>query len=93
MSEELQEQPQEQSQENMESLKNEIKNELKEEMRKFRHRRKNRALYSIGIFLLGAVIGFGGGVASHFGHRSGHEMGHFQLQKGNHMQNHNFYKH
>jgi hypothetical protein len=63
-----------------ETLKNEIKNELRDEYSQFRRKRKKRVLYSICIFALGLVIGFGGGVASHNEHHFNH--GHFQ--KWNH---------
>jgi hypothetical protein len=63
-----------------ETLKNEIKNELKKEFSQFRQKRKKRVIYSICIFALGLVIGFGGGVASHNEHHFNH--GHFQ--KWNH---------
>jgi hypothetical protein len=77
----MSDEPQEQPQENYQSLKNEIKNELKEEFSHFRQKRKHRVLYSAGIFILGLVIGFGGGVVSHSEHHPGY--GHFQ--KMHHM--------
>jgi hypothetical protein len=65
---------------NNESLKNEIKSELKKEFSQFRRKRKKRVIYSICIFALGLVIGFGGGMATHNEHHFNH--GHFQ--KWNH---------
>ncbi|MDP4147327.1 MAG: hypothetical protein Q8936_23125 [Bacillota bacterium] len=81
MSDEPQEQPQEQPQENIQTLKNEIKNELKEEFSNFRQKRKHRLIYSITVFALGLVIGFGGGMASH----SEHGFGHGHVQEWHHM--------
>lgn len=83
MSDEPQEQPQEQLQEDSQSLKNEIKNELKEEFSHFRHRRKRRLIYTLCVFALGVVIGFGGGLASHAEHHFNH--GHDNIQKWHHM--------
>lgn len=84
MSDELQEQPQEQLQEDNETLKNEIKKELKEEFTIFRKKRKHRVIYTVCVFALGVIIGFGGGRASHFDHHFGH--GHNHNLKWHHMQ-------
>ncbi|MBI0577334.1 hypothetical protein IEC97_08170 [Neobacillus cucumis] len=87
MSDEPQEQPHEQSQEqleeNRETLKNEIKNELKAEFSNFRQKRKRRLVYSVCIFALGVLIGFGGGRATHFDHHYDHD----HIQKWHHKQN------
>jgi len=80
MPDEHQEQPQEevkeQIQEHSLTLKDEIKNELKEELRNSHQKRKRRVIYSVCIFALGVLIGFGGGSAVHYGHHNEH--GHFQ---------------
>jgi hypothetical protein len=70
------EEPQEQTPDHNQALKNEIKNELKEEYSQIHRKRKKRVIYSIGIFALGLVIGFGGGMATHHEHHLSH--GHFQ---------------
>ena len=72
----LPEEPQEPLPDNNQALKNEIKNELKQEYSHFHRKRKKRVIYSICIFALGLVIGFGGGMATHHEHHLGH--GHFQ---------------
>jgi hypothetical protein len=84
MSDEFQEQPQEQLQDNNETLKNEIKNDLKEEFGNFRKKQKHRVIYTVCVFALGVIIGFGGGMASHFEHHFGH--GHDHNQEWHHMQ-------
>lgn len=87
MSDEPQEQPHEQTQEqleeNRETLKNEIKNELKAEFSNFRQKRKRRLVYSVCIFALGVLIGFGGGRATHFDLHYDHD----HIQKWHHKQN------
>lgn len=83
MSDETQEQPQEQLQENSQTLKNEIKNELLEEFSHFRQKRKHRVIYTVCVFALGVVIGFGGGMASHFEHHF--DQGHGYNQEWHHM--------
>lgn len=67
---------QEQIEENSLNLKDEIKKELKEELRDLHQKRKRRVIYSVCIFALGVLIGFGGGSAVHYGHHNEHD--HFQ---------------
>ncbi|TDK61744.1 hypothetical protein E2K98_12710 [Bacillus salipaludis] len=78
----MSDEPQEQLQENSQTLKNEIKEELKVEFINFYQKRKRRIIYSVCIFALGVLIGFGGGRATHFEHHF--ERGH--IQKWHHKQ-------
>ncbi|OIK10334.1 hypothetical protein BIV60_21540 [Bacillus sp. MUM 116] len=77
-----QEQPQETFQESRQTLKNEIKNELKAEFSNFRQKSKRRFIYSVCIFALGVMIGFGGGRVTHFDHHAEHD----HIQKWHHKQ-------
>ncbi|WP_223593927.1 hypothetical protein [Neobacillus bataviensis] len=79
------EEPQEQPQVDIQALKDEIKSELKEEFSHLRHKRKHRVIYSICVFAVGLVIGFGGGAVSHSDHHHSHGPGHEQFQKWHHM--------
>mgnify|MGYP001104021774 CR=1 FL=1 len=85
MADEPQIQPQEENQEpfqdNTLTLKDEIKNELKDEFRKFHQKRKRRVIYSVCIFALGVLIGFGGGRSINFDHH----IEHGQYQKWHHF--------
>lgn len=71
------------TQENSETLKSEIKKELKEEFLNLRHKRKRRILKTAGVFILGLIIGFGGGAATHSVH---YFNSHGHLQNWHHMQ-------
>ncbi|MCH6264559.1 MULTISPECIES: hypothetical protein [Neobacillus] len=84
--EEPQEQPLERNQENIKTLKDEIKNEIREELKeKFIHsrkKRKHRIIYSVCVFALGVLIGFGGGRATHSEHHFDQvHKGHFEHGK------------
>ena len=72
MSDEHQDQPQEQLQENSNTLKNEIKNELKDEFKSLHKKRKRLVIFSVCIFALGVLIGFGGRRATQFDHHFEH---------------------
>ncbi|MGG1400376.1 hypothetical protein ABE288_21535 [Bacillus salipaludis] len=82
----MSDEPQEQLEEDSQTLKNEIKHEIKHELKaefsNFRQKRKRLLVYSVCLFALGVLIGFGGGRATHFDHHYEHD----HIQKWHHKQ-------